>query len=226
MEQFRGTEAPVVKFALISRRPDVTLLVAWRHVWPWCVGWIVTSAIIYAGILAVDHPLALIIRDRTEPMKAAALLVHLPEGIAGITIIGTAALGAWRALIGQLRGAWRDAFLACLGICVALALKSELKVLFGRVPPEAWFLHQSAPLRNFHRFYYAGSFPSGHMAVLGVLLAFVWAYALPLRLLWLLVCGAVGGALMIMEAHFLTDLLAGALLGLTVGSVCRRIARM
>jgi len=31
---------------------------------------------------------------------------------------------------------------------------------------------------------------------------------------------------MIMEAHFLTDLLAGALLGLTVGSVCRRIARM
>jgi|tagenome__1003787_1003787.scaffolds.fasta_scaffold20432928_2 hypothetical protein len=70
MEQFRGTEAPVDRFALISRRPDVVLLVAWRHVWPWCVGWIVTSAIIYAGILAVDHPLALIIRDRTELIRA------------------------------------------------------------------------------------------------------------------------------------------------------------
>ena len=93
MEQFRGTEAPVVRFALISRRLDVALLVAWRQVWPWCVGWIVTSAVIFAGILAVDHPLTLLIRDRTEPMKAAALLVHLPEGIAGITIIGAAALG-------------------------------------------------------------------------------------------------------------------------------------
>jgi membrane-associated phospholipid phosphatase len=155
----------------------------------------------------------------------ATVLVHVPEAIAGITVIGAAALGAWRALIGQLRGAWRDAFLACLGICVVLALKSELKLLFGRVPPDAWFWHQSGPLRNFHLFY-AGSFPSGHMAVLGVLISFIWAHGLPLRFMWLLICGAVGGALMIMEAHYLGDLIAGTLLGVTVGSVCRRITRM
>jgi membrane-associated phospholipid phosphatase len=44
--------------------------------------------------------------------------------------------------------------------------------------------------------------------------------------LWLLICGAVGGALMIMEAHYLGDLIAGTLLRVTVGSVCRRITRM
>jgi membrane-associated phospholipid phosphatase len=115
--------------------------------------------------------------------------------------------------------------MACLGVCVALALKSELKLLFGRVPPDAWFWHQSGPLRNFHLFY-AGSFPSGHMTVLAVLIPFVWGRAAPLRLLWLLASGAVGGGLVIMEAHFLSDLLAGALLGVTVGSACRRISRM
>jgi membrane-associated phospholipid phosphatase len=31
---------------------------------------------------------------------------------------------------------------------------------------------------------------------------------------------------MIMEAHYLGDLIAGTLLGVTVGSVCRRITRM
>ena len=47
----------------------------------------------------------------------------------------------------------------------------------------------------------------------------------PLRLAWLLGCGAVGGALMGVGAHFLTDLVTGMLLGVTVGACCRRAAQ-
>ncbi|WP_165982667.1 phosphatase PAP2 family protein [Dankookia rubra] len=212
------SEASIDEIDVFGGRLDL------RHLLVWCLLWIVVSAVIYACVVTVDHPLALLIRDRTDPAAAAILLVRLPEAIAGIAIAGAAALGVWRTLTGQLPGVRREAFLACLGICVALAIKSELKLVFGRVPPEAWFWHQSGPLRNFHLFY-AGSFPSGHMTVLAVLIPFIWAYALPFRGLWLLLCAAVGCALMIMEAHFLGDLVAGALLGVTVGAACRHISR-
>jgi membrane-associated phospholipid phosphatase len=106
---------------------------------------------------------------------------------------------------------------------VALALKTELKLLFGRVPPHAWFWHQSAPLRNFHLMY-SGSFPSGHMVIMGVLTPFVWAYAPPtLKLSWCVACTAVGAALMALNAHFFSDLVAGILLGITVGVASRSI---
>ena len=218
MKLLDRSEVSIDEINVVGRRLDPP------HLLTWCLLWIVVSAGIYACVVAVDHPLALLIRDRTDPAVAAILLVRLPEAIAAIAIAGAAALGTWRALTGQLPGVCRVAFLACLGICVALAIKSELKLVFGRVPPEAWFWHQSGPLRNFHLFY-AGSFPSGHMTVLAVLIPFIWAYALPLRALWLLLCAAVGCALMIMEAHFLGDLAAGTLLGVTVGAACRRISQ-
>lgn len=195
-----------------------------RYLGVWCLLWAGMAAVIYWLVVTVDHPLALLVRERTDPTLAATLLVRLPEAIAGVAIIGAAALGTWRALARQLPTMWREVFLACLGVCVALAIKSELKLLFGRVGPEAWFGHQSGPIRNFHLFY-AGSFPSGHMTVLAVLIPFVWTYSLPFRGLWLLLCAAVGGALILMEAHYLGDLIAGALLGVTVGAACRRISR-
>src|SRR3954471_9337122 len=217
MTQLPGNEAPIGRFRLTIFCRDLRPFDVWHRVWPWGVLWAVTSAVIYVCVVAIDHPLALLIRERTEPTIVATLLGRLPEAIAGTAIVGAAALGMGRTLIGQLQGIWRSAFLACIGVCVALALKSELKLLFGRVPPDTWFWHQSGPLRNFHLFY-AGSFPSGHMAVLGVLTAFVWAWPAPVRLVWLSACLAIGGALIVVEAHFVGDLIAGALLGITVGS--------
>ena len=218
MKLLGSSEASIDEASAFSQRLDL------RHLLAWCMMWIVVSAAVYACVVAIDHPLALLIRDRTDPVSAASLLVRIPEAIAGIAIASAAALGMWRALTGHLPVIWREAFLAGLSICVALAIKSELKLLFGRVPPEAWFLHQSGPLRNFHLFY-DGSFPSGHMTVLAVLIPFIWVYARPLRGLWLLLCAAVGCALLIMEAHFLGDLVAGTLLGVTVGATCCRISK-
>jgi membrane-associated phospholipid phosphatase len=224
MAQLPGNEVPIGRLRLTTFCRDLRPSDIWHRVWPWGALWAVTSAVIYVCVVAIDHPLALLIRERTEPTIVATLLVRLPEAIAGTVIVGAAAFGMWRTLIGQLQGIWRSAFLACIGVCVALALKSELKLLFGRVPPDTWFWHQSGPLRNFHLFY-AGSFPSGHMAVLGVLIPFVWALAMPLKLLWLLIYGVVGGALLVTEAHFLGDLIAGTLLGVTVGTACLHISR-
>lgn len=192
--------------------------------WSWGFLWLLAVAAILFGIVRLDYPLALMLRERTIPSREAMLLVRLPEAMAAVAILGTVALGAWHLGRARLRGAWRSAFFAGLGLCIALAVKAELKPLFGRVAPEAWFRHQSAPFRNFHLLH-PGSFPSGHMVVLGVLAAFAWPLGLAARLVTVLGCLATGAALMIVEAHFLTDLAAGLLLGASIGAACRAAAR-
>src|SRR4051812_38943734 len=181
MDQFGYTEADSGRPVQQDRVADFPARSAWSDIWPWCAAWMAISVAILACVIVVDHPLALVIRERIGPSRAAYLMVRLPEVVAGLTIIGVALLGTRRTLMGPLRGTWNSVFLACVGVCATLALKSELKLLFGRVPPETWFGHQSAPFRNFHLFY-AGSFPSGHAAVLGVLTAFVWAWPAAVRL--------------------------------------------
>ena len=62
------------------------------------------------------------------------------------------------------------------------------------------------------------------MAVMGVITAFLWPFSKNIRALWVLICLASGVALTMMGAHFLTDLIIGAMLGLSIGAACRAIA--
>jgi membrane-associated phospholipid phosphatase len=193
-------------------------------VFRWLTLWITATAVITTCVLTFDHPMALLIRERGEANRLAWFLVLVPEAVAAVAIGAVVPLGIYRAMTGQLSGPWRTALFLGVGVCVALALKTEAKLLFGRVAPQVWFWHQSAPLRNFHLMH-PGSFPSGHMAVMGMLAPFIQALAPKLQLPWLTISAAVGIALMLMGAHFFSDLLAGGLLGTTVGAACCSIAQ-
>jgi hypothetical protein len=54
--------------------------------------------------------------------------------------------------------------------------------------------------------------------------AFLWPCGRIMQATWLLLSLASGAALMMMGAHFLPDLIAGAILGLSIGAACRHIA--
>ena len=212
-----------VRLAALVRHPDFQLRLRWTSLPLWVAIWAAACVGTFAAILLLDQWLALAAQRWFRPSRLAYLLIRWPEALAALTVTATAVLGLWRCAAGRLRGVWNTLFLAGIGVCVALALKTEFKLLFGRLEPTAWFRHYDPPLRTFHIFY-DGSFPSGHMAVLGVLTAFAWAYGWPLRLAWLLGCAAVGGAMMVVGAHFFTDLVTGMLLGVTIGAICRRAA--
>ena len=195
----------------------------WYTLRLWLLGWLAAVATILVGVLYLDHPLALNLLEHASRNQAVRLLVRVPEALAIVAITSTLVIGFWSLLVGQLGVGLRQALFAGLGICVSLAAKTELKLVFGRVPPDTWFWHQSAPLRNFH-FLYSGCFPSGHMVVMGVAAAFLWPCGRIVQAMWWLLSLATGAALMMMGAHFLTDLIAGAILGLSIGAACRHTA--
>ena len=109
-------------------------------------------------------------------------------------------------------------FLRACGTVVPIAFvaKTVLQYIFGRPNPYAWLLTRESESPDFYWFRddaRYGCFPSGHMTIFTALLTTL-SYYFPryrpvyLGLLWLLAL-----ALIITGYHFLSDVLAGAVLG-------------
>jgi membrane-associated phospholipid phosphatase len=133
-------------------------------------------------------------------------------------------------------GKWRDLLIfTCVSILLTFVLKNELKVLFSREWPISWVTGDPALIKirdcHFHflqgKFLQgnesSGSFPSGHTAI-------AFAALLPIGLLFrktLPLCIAVasleGVIMVILNYHFLSDVLAGALIGITCVLVVRSL---
>lgn len=114
------------------------------------------------------------------------------------------------------RFTWFCLHTAC-AVPVSYALKSGLKLLFGRVNTRYWLVHPEAYRFNwFHSTASSSGFPSGHMAVYAALSAGIWrcypTYG-PFAALGGLL---LGGALIVTNYHFLGDVIAGAFVGVCV----------
>ena len=99
----------------------------------------------------------------------------------------------------------------------AFILKSMLKFLFGRINTRFWLFHLRP--EHFHWFQGKGnysSFPSGHMAVFTALAAALWYFYPRYRFAYMGALSALALALLLTNYHFLSDIIAGAYLGLFV----------
>ena len=183
--------------------------------------WLVWSAA-GLGLLVIsgytlDHPIARYVHERLQFSRNARRMVHIPELLTIVCIGATVLLGAWSAFVGKLSGLWRQVLQASLSLCIALTLTGALKIWFGRIPPERWYFHQ---WHNFYA-YLSGSFPSGHMTALAAVAPFVWARSNWLMAALLLAGAATAYGLVMQQAHFISDLFGGILVGGSVGYAMR-----
>jgi membrane-associated phospholipid phosphatase len=111
-------------------------------------------------------------------------------------------------------------FLHFLGttLPVAFFFKTLLQQLFGRVTPRLLLfdpdLYGFFWFQGTHR--YGHCFPSGHMAVFATIMAAMWHFYPGYRRLYVASISALGVALIVTGYHFLSDVVAGAYLGVVV----------
>ncbi|GFO68060.1 hypothetical protein GMLC_16390 [Geomonas limicola] len=191
---------------------------------PWLAGLVrvlLAALLVLLSVRWLDVPLALWVRDNLyTPGPWSRLTSDLPDLLLQV-VIATSVLSLF---CYRMRHKWRLdeplSRLVLLNISLAPAaylVKALAKMVFGRVNTRDWL--QEPGLYGFHWFHPSlecQGFPSGHMVVLGALLAAV-VRCYPR---WRAGCTAVGvllgGALVATDYHFLSDVLAGAVLGVLV----------
>ena len=102
--------------------------------------------------------------------------------------------------------------------------KDELKYAFGRTWPETWTRNNPSLIRDnvfgffpFHGGPGYASFPSGHTATICAVMTVFWICYPRWRPLYALAMAGVAIGLVGADFHFLSDVIAGGFLGLSVG---------
>lgn len=132
---------------------------------------------------------------------------------------------------------WQKAlFVACLSVIVADDFRISLGDVFGRYWPNTW-THDNPSLigtgaYGFHPFQRGddvGSFPSGHAArILGF--SSVWLIAMPrsrtVHVLVFVLSASMLVSLVAMNYHFVSDVIAGSVLGGIIAMYAAQLARL
>jgi membrane-associated phospholipid phosphatase len=184
-------------------------------------------------IFLLDRPISTWSHDvlhHPQWCKALTWLADIPVplSVAGLAGAFVAFLSGWRP------GPAGRLFLAiCIGTLFAEAMKDSLKYAFGRPWPEtwvndnpSWIGSHSFGFRPFHGGAGFASFPSGHTTLITAPCAVVWRHARRLHPVCIALPLLVAIGLIGCDYHFLSDCIAGALLGIACGAtveatICR-----
>jgi membrane-associated phospholipid phosphatase len=188
-----------------------------KILWTLLGWWLAALAAIAVCIRWIDHPVAAVfLRLPTH----ADVVGRLFSGnvIAACELIFVSALAIVRLWTGRLSKLAKVVFVACCTSLMAYALNGTiLKVIFGRPNPIESFQTTSVASFNLFQGDEFSSFPSGHMTLAAAFLAVIFrVYPRTRRAsLSLLLLG--GSVLVAGDWHFVSDVIAGAIFGVTCG---------
>jgi membrane-associated phospholipid phosphatase len=190
-------------------------------------------AVVLVCYFWIDRPVAFFVyRHHINRFQVFRWFTYPPPEVQNWSALVLTVLMVRRAWGPFLR--WQKALLvACLSLIVADDFRISLGDVFGRYWPETW-THDNPSLigtgaygfHPFHRGDDIGSFPSGHACrILGF--AMVWVIALPRsRVIAIVLCAPMLVSLVAMNYHFVSDVIAGSVLGGIVATYAAQLARL
>src|SRR5881396_984807 len=201
---------------------------------------LITTALCIVTVLVcyfwIDRPVAFFVyRHHINTIQVFRWLTYPPPEVQNWSALVLTILMVRRAWGSFLR--WQKTlFVACLSLIVADDFRISLGDVFGRYWPETW-THDNPSLigtgtYGFHPFQRGddiGSFPSGHAARI---LAFgaVWLIAMPrsrtVQIVAIILSASMLVSLVAMNYHFVSDVIAGSVLGGIVALYAAHLARL
>ena len=190
----------------------------------WLCGLVMTGLMALTSIAWVDKPIAIAVNHLG--------LWHFPDELAhspGLSIPLASSLVfavfGLAAILGRKFSRLEWAILLCdISVLVAEAIKNQLKYAFGRTGPESRgpeiLSLISDNVYGFH-FFHQGqsyeSFPSGHAAVVAAVMSVLWILFPKLRVVCAICIGAADVGLVLLNLHFVGDVVAGTFVGISTG---------
>ena len=199
------------------------------------------TAIATAGCIAavlicyfwIDRPVAFFVYDHhINKIEAFRWLTYPPPEVQNWSALILVMLVLRRASGPFLH--WQKVLLvACVSLIVADDFRISLGDVCGRYWPDTW-THDNPSLigtgaYGFHPFQRGddvGSFPSGHACrILGF--GMVWMIAAPgSRVITIVLCAPMLVSLVLMNYHFVSDVIAGSVLGAMIATYAAHLARL
>lgn len=197
-----------------------------RWFYLWCAAFVVTALAIVACYLWIDRPIALAMHRAvvSHDYRWWTMLTRIPNPLVPLAAIIFVVLAVQLLRRRTLEGMQAVIFVAAVATIVTEVCKEQLKFAFGRSWPESWtgfnpsFIRDGIygfhPLHGGHGY---NAFPSGHTATACAVLAVLWFTYPKAWPLWLTGGLSVAGGLVVLNYHFLGDVIAGAFLGASIG---------
>jgi membrane-associated phospholipid phosphatase len=183
--------------------------------------YLLAASAIALCMIWIDAPVAALFGGRFH----FAIMETVLGGIAlvGAELLLVAGLFLAARSSGRMGDVSRTLMLACAASMLAYGCNFLLKIVFGRPVPLTH--HGAVGTFNFFQGDNHSSFPSGHMALLGALASIVWQSYPRTRLILIPLLCLAGAAIVAGNWHYVSDLIAGAVLGLTVGAAVGRLGQ-
>jgi membrane-associated phospholipid phosphatase len=184
----------------------------------------------------VDRPVAFFVyRHHINTIRIFRWLTYPPPELQNWSALVLTILVVRRAS-GQFLPWQKILLVACLSLIVADDFRISLGDVFGRYWPETWTRDNPSLIGTgtygFHPFQRGddiGSFPSGHACrILGF--AAVWLIAMPrsrtVKIVLIVLCAPMLVSLVAMDYHFVSDVIAGSVLGALIAAYAVHLARL
>jgi membrane-associated phospholipid phosphatase len=190
------------------------------------------SAAVVLAYFFADRQLAAALRPYTNGVPFFIWLTYIVKPLTVAACV-TAVIAALIAIGKQEVSPFCSALLrlSC-AILVAGVLTFELKEVFGRTWPETWINNNPSYFGNgtygffpFHGGQGWASFPSGHTTAITAFSGALWLLRPQLRWLWAMLVLAVAVGLLGADYHWLSDIIAGGIVGGTTGFAAASIGR-
>jgi len=180
----------------------------------------------------LDRQFAAVLHSYTRGVPFFVWLTYIASPLAPLASILAAVIGG-RALVRGYMTQKESALLrASCAILIAGVLTNELKDVFGRTWPETWVNNNPSYFSNgtygffpFHGGQGWRAFPSGHTTAIAAAAGAAWCLWPKHRWLGVPLALAVAIGLLGANYHWLSDILAGAIVGVTAGVVAAKVGR-
>jgi membrane-associated phospholipid phosphatase len=167
----------------------------------------------------LDRPIAILVHDTVGQFEVSGSFTGTPSFFSPLAIVILLVLLARRIAFRPFGKLDVTLILSEVSIILAKLIMPPLKLLFGRTWPQ--YHHPSLigdGVFGFN-FLHSGpefeSFPSGHMASICAVIIVFWICYPRFRPIYWLAMATMAGGLIVGDYHFVSDVLAGALVGIS-----------